>query len=172
MWYVIQVAGGTEHKVKGDLERYLPEGLMEKCFIPLYEEKVKFNHNWHMKTKILFPCYLFVVTDDPEKLYMELKHIDGLTKLLKSGDDILPLPENEVDLLKRLGGDNHIVEMSLGYKEGDKVVITKGPLIGYETLIKKIDRHKRKAILEVEFFHQKKEIEVGLEVLPSVQNDK
>ena len=55
--------------------------------------------------------------------------------------------------------------MSEGFIEGDKFIVTRGPLCGKEGLIQKINRHKRKAWLEVEMFGRKQEIEVGLEIV-------
>ena len=52
-----------------------------------------------------------------------------------------------------------------GIIENDQVIITRGPLKGHEGLIKKIDRHKRKAYLEMEMFGRKLETQVGLEVV-------
>ena len=55
--------------------------------------------------------------------------------------------------------------MSEGIIENDRVVVTKGPLKGNEGLIRKIDRHKRRAYLEVGLFGRKIETQVGLEIV-------
>lgn len=165
MWYVIQVVGGTEHKIKQKCEDKINKAILEQCFIPLYEEKIKQKGVWQIKHKILFPGYIFVVTKDVQALFIELKKVDGFTKLLGIGDDIVPLSKKEVKTIERLGGDKHIVKLSIGYIEGDKVTITSGALEGLETTIRKIDRHKRKAWIEIEMFNDIKLVEVGLEIL-------
>ena len=55
--------------------------------------------------------------------------------------------------------------MSQGYIVGDKVNIISGPLVGYEGKIKKIDRHKRIAYIEVSLFDQVVVVQVGLEII-------
>ena len=60
---------------------------------------------------------------------------------------------------------DHIDELSQGYIEGDKINIISGPLVGYEGMIKKIDRHKRVAYIEVKLFDQITMVQVGLEII-------
>ena len=55
--------------------------------------------------------------------------------------------------------------MSEGYITGDKVTVTRGPLIGLEGDIRKIDRHKRRAYLDVTLFGRTVPASVGLEVV-------
>ena len=71
----------------------------------------------------------------------------------------------EIEFLQQFGKEDQIVEMSKGIIENDRVIITSGPLKGNEALIKKIDRHKRRAYLEIEMFGRKVETQVGLEVV-------
>ena len=67
--------------------------------------------------------------------------------------------------LTRFGGNSHIVDMSLGYIEGDIIKITNGPLMGYEGQIVKIDRHKRIAYIDISLFDQITRVQVGLEII-------
>ena len=57
------------------------------------------------------------------------------------------------------------MKMSEGIIEGAKIIVTRGPLMGKEGYIKKVDRHKRKARLELEMFGRMQEIVVGLEIV-------
>ena len=66
------------------------------------------------------------------------------------------------------GSDEQIVSMSEGIIEGTQVIITSGSLMGMEGLIKKIDRHKRKAWLDLELFGRMQQVEVGLEITRKV----
>jgi transcriptional antiterminator NusG len=138
--------------------------VLERCFLPCYEERKKLKGEWKTLKRILFPGYVFLVSDQVEELFFELKKVIGLTKLLGSGNEIVPLSEAEVSLLLSLGGEEQVVEMSTGIIEGSTVLIQSGPLMGKEGLIKKIDRHKRKAYLEMEMFGRPQRVEVGLEI--------
>lgn len=168
MWYVVQVRSGTEHNIRIQCNKKIPDAIMERCFIPYYEEKKKQNGSWNTLQKILFPGYIFMITEDVEKLFFHLKTIEGMTKLIGTGNDIIPLTEEEIIFLQRLGGEEQIVSMSEGIIEGTQVIITSGPLMGMEGLIQKIDRHKRKAWLDLELFGRMQQVEVGLEITRKV----
>lgn len=168
MWYVVQVRSGTEHNIRIQCNKKIPDTIMERCFIPYYEEKKKQNGTWNTLQKVLFPGYIFMITEDVEKLFFHLKTIEGMTKLIGTGQDIIPLKEEEITFLKRFGGEEQIVSMSEGIIEGTQVIITSGPLMGMEGLIQKIDRHKRKAWLDLELFGRMQQVEVGLEITKKV----
>lgn len=164
MWYVMQVHTGNEESIRIQCEEHINSPVLESCFIPHYEEKRKINGTWKVLERKLFPGYVFLVTDQIENLFFFLKKINGLTKLIGTGDEVIPLKEDEVDFILRFGGEDHLVGMSEGVIEGEKVIVTSGPLVGQEGLIKKIDRHKRKAWLELEMFGRMQKVEVGLEI--------
>lgn len=168
MWYVVQVRSGTEHNIRIQCNKKIPDTIMERCFIPYYEEKKKQNGTWNTLQKVLFPGYIFMITEDVEKLFFHLKTIEGMTKLIGTGQDIIPLKEEEITFLKRFGGEEQIVSMSEGIIEGTQVIITSAPLMGMEGLIQKIDRHKRKAWLDLELFGRMQQVEVGLEITRKV----
>ena len=97
-----------------------------------------------------------------------LKRVEAMTKLLGAGDDIIALTQNEIDFLLRFAGDEELVKMSQGMIIGDKVVILSGPLKGMESTIQRIDRHKRKAWLNLEMFGRQQLVEVGVEIVKKV----
>lgn len=166
MWYVIQVKTGDEEKICIQCEKIIPSDILARCFVPHYEIKKKIQGSWRVIEKILFPGYVFVTTDKGEELLDRLKDIIGLTKLLKTGEDIVPISTKEEKLLSGLGLDNKdVIKMSEGIIEGERVIVTEGSLMGMEGYIRKIDRHKRKAWLEVEMFGRIQNIEMGLEIV-------
>lgn len=165
-WYVIQVRTGTEDKIVKACELLVAKECLDECFIPRYIRVKKIRGFWTEVNETLFPGYIFMISKDVNMLFQELKRIPDLTKMLgKFGNEIFPLNEDEVAFLKSFGKDDHIVDMSVGYIEGDKVVVTSGPMMGKEGLIKKVDRHKRLAFIEVEFFGKITDAKVGLEII-------
>lgn len=164
MWYVIQVRTGTEESIRLQCEAKISPNVLERCFIPCYEERRKVRGDWRTLQRILFPGYVFLITEQVEQLYMELKKVIGLTRLLGTGDEVIALTERETDFLRKFGGEEQVVKMSQGIIEGSRTRILSGPLTGMEGQIRKIDRHKRKAWLEVEMFGREQLVEVGLEI--------
>ncbi len=164
MWYVVQVCTGSEHSICRQCGMNVSPAVLERCFVPYYEEKKCIRGKWTVRQKLLFPGYVFMITENIEELYMQLKQVIGLTKLLGTGDEVIPLREEETEFLLSFGGKDQVVEMSEGIIEGSQVKVLSGPLMGKEGLIRKIDRHKRKAYLEIEMFGRVQKVQVGLEI--------
>ena len=164
MWYVIQVRTGTEENIRLQCQKYISSDVLTNCFIPYCEEKKHIQGKWMIQKRILFPGYVFLDADESEQLYRKLKNVSGLTKLLGTGDEVVPLTKEEESFLMTFGGDEQIVQISEGIIENSKVIIFSGPLKGKEGYIKKIDRHKRKAFLEMSLFGRTQKIQVGLEI--------
>lgn len=165
MWYVMQVATGREHRIKARCEARIPGDVLGKCFIPMYESKKKIDGRWNIEEKILFPGYILFTTEDIDTLRCCLKDVDGLTRVLGCGDVMVPLADSEVAFLERFMDEEDIVRMSEGIIENSRVIIQQGPMMGLEGYITKIDRHKRKAYLEMELFGRTQKVEVGLEIV-------
>lgn len=165
MWYVVQVRTGTEESIRRQCEKQIDENVLEGCFVPYYEEQRRMRGKWTTLRKVLFPGYVFVITGEAEELYKKLKMITGLTKLLGTGREIVPISEDEQTFLRKFCGKEQVAVMSEGIIEGSQVRVTSGPLLGMEGYIRRIDRHKRKAWLEMELFGRKQMIQAGLEVV-------
>ena len=164
MWYVVQVISGQEHNIAEICKiKMLQEN--EEVVIPMYQRKKKIKGKYELCQAILFPGYVFFDTDEVEDLFYRLKDIKQLTRILRTGDDFTPLHEKEVAFLSQFGRKKHVVEMSVGYIEGDEVIITSGPMVDWTGKVKKIDRHKMIAVLEVEFFGRMTDVTVGLEIV-------
>ncbi|MFQ6793927.1 antiterminator LoaP [Thomasclavelia sp.] len=165
-WYVIQVRSGREEEIKNTCMKLITKDVLHECFIPRTIRKKKFRGTWIEIEEILFKGYVFMVTDQIDVLFNKLKMIPDLTKVLgNDGEFICPLLKEEVLFLMNFGKEDHIVSMSTGYIVGDKVNIIHGPLMNHEGMIKKIDRHKRIAYIEVSLFDQVVIVQVGLEII-------
>ena len=168
-WYVIQVIRGKEEQTASLCRNRIPSTILEECFIPKYKMKKKYEGAWHEITQILFPGYLFMISNHVELLNNELKKIPDFTKLLgNDGHEIYPLRKDEIHLLHYYGNDNHVVDMSYGYIKGDRIIITSGPLKGQEAQIRRIDRHKRLAFIEMTLFERRTLMKVGLEIVEKI----
>lgn len=165
MWYVVQVLTGTEESIRRKCQIKITKEILRSCFIPYYEEKRRLQGKWIIQKKILFPGYVFVDTDQIEDLFEELKSVDGLTRILGAGQDVIPLSEKEEAFIRKFGGEDHVVAMSEGIIEKSKVVVTSGPLVGMEGFIRKIDRHKRKAWVALTMFGRVQVVQIGLEIV-------
>lgn len=167
MWYVIQTVGGREQHALNLIMKLVEPALIEEVFIPRYETKKRIKGMWVNHAEVMLPGYLFVVTDNPEKLESELRQkIPLFTKILHNDDVFVPLNEKEVAFVNAfMKPGSRIAEVSTGVIEGDQIVILNGPLLGQTGLIKKIDRHKRLAYLSINILGRQKTVKLGLEIV-------
>ena len=164
--YVIQVVGGRENHVCDLVNKILNEEIKD-CYVPRREVFRRAGGEWITVRETLFPGYLFVETENIEQVMGRLTKVPALTRLLGVGDEhVTPLSPDEVAWLSGLMKPfDKVVEASVGVIEGDRVVVTNGPLVGHEAQIKKVDRHKRLAYLDMRMFGRTKTIKVGLEIV-------
>lgn len=165
MWYVIQTSPGKETTVKTIIDNTMPRECYEECRIIYYEIERKYQGAWHKEQRKMFPGYLFLVSDHIEDVQLHLKKVPQMTKLLGDGKDVIPISAAEEAFLKKLSGEDSNVEFSSGIQVGDEIRIDSGSLKGLESKIRKIDRHKRKACIELEFLGETRLVEVGLEIV-------
>ena len=170
VWYVIQVINGREDIMRERIERLVPAGAMQEFFYPQFQTEIKVHGEWVYTTKPLFPGYLICDTADPRTVQQHLLRMDDFARVLSQDGRFVPLAEEEVQLI---GGFTHVgdrvVPMSEALKDGDKVVVTAGPLLGHEGLIKDVNRRKNTAFLEVDLCGRRVTTRVGLAVLTAEQ---
>jgi len=165
-WYAVQVRSGKENEIVKTCEMIIDNQILQESFIPRTKKMKKYRGKWHHIEEILFKGYVFMITDQVDDLFNELKKIPDLTKLLgNDGENIYPIRKEEAMFLTRFGGKDHSVDFSYGYIEGDRIIITQGPLMGQEGSIIKIDRHKRVANIIVSLFDRETVVQVGLEII-------
>jgi len=166
-WYVLFVMGGHELKIRD----FINQHSQHQAFVP---ETIKFHRKQGMVTQVrqlMFPSYVLVTSevDDMTFAIYVNEHLKGrqhFIKQLKHDRDATgALYPQEIDLIERLTGTRRIIEPSIGFIEGEHVVVTEGPLIGYESQIIKIDRHKREALLAVEFMGRTTTLKVALSII-------
>lgn len=172
MWYVMQVKTGKEEKTVLMIEQHTAGKCSGNCFIPKFERKKKYAGIWNLEQRILFPGYVFVDTDEIEAFYLALKNVPELTKVLGNGELWTAVDKADLQILHRLLDKEHLVRMSQGIILGRQIVIQNGPLKGMEAVIRKVDRHRRTAVVELQMFGRLQEAEVGVELLRSEETVK
>ena len=166
MWYVIQVQKDRERQMAELVGRVAPAGTLDECFCPSYATEIKLHGSWTPTTRVLFPGYIIAVTSRPELLMQSLAALPEFGRLLCMDGAPVALAPDEVELLEGLTRrGSRTVEMSRAHKEGERVVVTEGPLVGREGLIERVDRHKSTATLRVRFCGRSVSVRVGLAVL-------
>lgn len=152
------------------IERMVPASAMQELFYPQYQTEIKVQGEWVSTTKPLFPGYLICDTADPRTVQQYLLRMDDFARVLSQDGQFVPLAKEETQLI---GGftnrGDRVVPMSEALKDGDQVVVTEGPLLGHEGLIKTINRRKSTAFLELNLCGRRVTTRVGLAVLSNEQ---
>jgi len=180
MWYAVWIRTGQEEKLLGLCRQRLEHDkaadeageapgetgpAFESCFVPKYERAWRIGGRWEKREEILFPGYLFFITEYPDILYRLLKEIPEFTKLLGDEDGPIPLYGHEVEFLEKYTNPDHVLEMSTGEMIGDRLIVTDGALKGYEGKVVSFDRHRRFVTLEMGFFGKTVNMTVGMEIV-------
>jgi len=168
-WYVFFVRTGREERV----EKFLKERLNTDVFIPfvpLHEKIFKMANTLKKELKPLFPSYVFIESEMSNQEFMKsikglIHNSNDIVHLLKYSDTEIALRESERLMLVSLFNDDHCIESSSGVIEGDKIYIIDGPLKGLESIIRKVNRHRRLASIEIEFAGDIRLVNVSLEIV-------
>lgn len=165
MWYVLQVMSGREADLQALFSFYFAQEVLQDCFCPTYEASYKKDGVRKVIQRRLFPGYLFLVTEDIQKVEWQLKGIPEMTRILKVDREYIPLTEAEQTFLEQHLNEEHTLPMSWGYQVGEEICITDGAFAGYQGRLKAVDRHNRYGVIGLEMFGRDVDMRFGLEVV-------
>lgn len=163
-WYALFVQSGQEERVKNILSHKLAGDL---CYsVPKRCLRERRLGKWREVKRTLFPGYVLIHCEMTEELYYQMKGTEGLVKLLRDEEAPISIPDEELSFLSDLLDDGvDEIGFSTLYREGDQVVVTEGPLKGMEGHIKKINKRKGRAQVQMTFMGEPRIIELGVEIM-------
>ena len=166
MWYVIQTRTGDEEKLVGLIEKMISKKHYKECFCMNRECARKTEKGYETFLRPLFPAYIFVVTDSPRQMYLELKRVPKLTKLLSDQEDtFFSVSEDEETFLKNVQNENHVVQRSLVEVDDKGTIIKANGAVGvYMNRIVRQRLRKRYVCVEQEFMGEKRKIYLGIKL--------
>ncbi|NOU64738.1 antiterminator LoaP [Paenibacillus sp. LMG 31461] len=186
-WYALYVETGREDLVRTMIHRFLDKSLVH-AIVPRRKLKEKKQGRTYEVFRKLFPGYVLVNTQMDVNTYYGLKNIPGYYRLLNrfrnrdnnevfDGNNLEEVLENylfstiddeEMTLILQLIDDEETIDYSTIYVENSNVTVYNGPLKGKESIIKKIDKRKRRAQISLEFMGNEMSLDVGIEVLATI----
>ncbi|MFB7120718.1 antiterminator LoaP [Bacillus thuringiensis] len=178
-WYVLFVETGKEDTVQMMIQKNFDESVV-RAIVP----KRKLKERKHGKTyeiyRKLFPGYVLLRTQMNTEIYYKLKRIPNCNRLLNrhnysgySHDRREPhlfstVEDDEMKIILQFIGNGETIDYSTLYIENAKVKVVDGPLKGKESIIRKIDKRKKRARIAVNFLGNEKLIDVGVETLSPI----
>ncbi|MCH5350445.1 MAG: antitermination protein NusG [Clostridiales bacterium] len=175
-WYVLYTKTNTEARVISDFTEAFKKRKLDfsvELFCPeteIYYRKSKGGNGSTYKKRPLFPNYVFIETDMPEKDFSKefsdfIYKSNDIIRLLKYGTGRISIEPEERMRFEYLFKGKRCLDRSVGIIEGDVITVTAGPLMGCEGLISHINRHNRTATINVEMFGGVIEAKVALEII-------
>lgn len=147
-WCTLQVRPGHEHTVAERVRRVASDVLRD-CFVLERQALRRVQGSWTMATEVMYPGYVFLVTTDPQALQERLKGLPSLGQLIEANGRLGELCASEIAFITAFGGPDHLVRFSRGAIVDGELVVHEGPLQGRVSQVRKIDRHKRIARLDI-----------------------
>ncbi len=177
-WYVLYTRANAEQRVIKDMKEVFAKRATEYSLDPFCPES-EFYYRTSKAKKLgkvykkrpLFPCYVFLETDMPEKEFLKqfssyFFESTDIVRILRNGSNgSIAIANDEQTRFEYLFKGRRCLEHSVGYIEGDKVIVTSGPLMGLEGLITHICRHDQVATVKIDMFGRSLEAKLALEIV-------
>lgn len=113
-------------------EKWVCEALAKKgieAYVPLVAETKQYQRKIKTYHKPLINCYAFVKINRSQ--YTQTLETEYLIRFLRQGKDLIAIPEEEINLLKRIVGEKlSINSHPLTLELGENVEIIRGKLTG------------------------------------------
>lgn len=87
------------------------------------------------------------------------------------GGGFYPIRQEEEVFLRQLLDSQACIRFSTGYLVDGQLQVWQGPLKQAQSKVRKIDRHKRLAEIEIQLFEESRYIRLGLEVKAKVSGE-
>lgn len=176
MWYVIQTVTGKEDELMLFIRTILCREHFEDCFVIRTEWLKRLRGEWQLQVRPLFPGYVFIETEAPERIYMELKKVPKFSKLLGSGrDEFVPVRKEEEKFLRMITGDTGnldktVVKLTVvETEENGGIVSMKGALSCFRNDDIRVNLHKRYAVVKTQMLGRERTLIFGIQLIKDMQ---
>ena len=130
-WYAVWTRSQCEPKVEEGFHRKQMEVFLPRMRVPSRRRDRRV-----ILERPLFPGYLFLRFVPSRDAYVRAVSTDGVVRILGDGWDALhPVPEDQVDAVRRIVAVGDGVRSMPWIRIGDRVRIVAGPLVGLEGLV-------------------------------------
>lgn len=161
-WYAIYTQSRHEQKVYKQLIKKEIE-----TFLPLIEQWSRRKDRRKRIRLPLFAGYLFVRTLMDAYTHLEILKTDSVVRILGSNGKPIPIPNEQIFAIQALIKSGMAVTPCAYLREGMKVRVVNGPLIGVEGILLKTQPQKHRLVLSVDLLKESVSVEIDeLDVEP------
>jgi transcription elongation factor/antiterminator RfaH len=159
-WYALYLRSRFEKRVEEELSRKEIE-----TFLPLIEEVHVWSDRKKKVMEPLFRGYVFVKTDMRNK--EAILQTDGVVKFVSIRTHPSPIPEIQIEWLRRIIGEPMNIKREHYFEIGEYVRVTAGPLLGVEGIIIRHQTETR-VVISLTAIAQSVSIQIPAEILESI----
>lgn len=164
--FVIQVNTGRELECRTFL---MKSGCFDEKSIVFPRRKLRLRKEgkWFEKNEPLFPGYLFLVTEEvePDQL-LAVRKTPGVFSFLKMEGHPAPLSEDEERQLNHFLKSGEIAGFSkVVFEEDKRIKVLRGPLMGMEGQIVKVDRRKSRIKVRLSLYKEAFLVDFGFDAV-------
>jgi len=153
-WYAIYAKHQHEKKAADLLAR---KGF--EILLPIYPSVRRWTDRKRTVFLPLFPCYLFVRTDLLRKI--DILRTSGVFRLVESGGCACPIPEGDIEAIKRIIHSEAQVAPHPFLKSGERVRVKHGSLKGVEGILTRF-KNQHRVVITVEPLQKAYAVEVDI----------
>lgn len=174
MYYVIQTQTGKEQKTIEEINDRVNTSFAYEAFMPLFVQLKKIKGEWKEVVKPYFPGYIFVEVDKEayvKEIFKQLTYVPSFTKLLgRQGlsdifEPLNDIEERTINILCSKHMDRVTKLSSVQVKEGMKIQVLDGPLLGQESIIRKVNLHKRTVTISISVGGRENLVDLGIDIV-------
>lgn len=171
-FFVVHTYTGREHRVKELLEKAVERlGLGDKfgrIIVPAERVARVRKSKIVAEERQLYPGYIIVELEQAEQTLALVNSIPGVTHMLGTKDQPMPLTEAEVNsMLEQIERGRDKAEPEAPFEKGENVKVTKGPFAGFTGQVEEIFAERRRVKVTVTIFGRPTPIDLDfLDVQP------
>lgn len=171
-WYALKITPNKEEEAADLIRRTIDSDLWEYCRVPRKQKLYRADGKLVLVTERMFPGYLFLKTNEIQKIREVLDRSRQYPKILGDGrNQAIRMEEEDLKFLKMVCGEQLEHPMGLSEVEVDEagnLIRVKGVLKPYSKSIVKKRLRKRYVLAEVELFRRQVPVLFGIK-LPNDQ---
>jgi transcription antitermination factor NusG len=161
-WYALHVRSRHEKTVHSQLE-----AKQQDVFLPLYSARNKWGDRWRSVSLPLFPGYIFC-RFDPADRYSVLA-TSGVIDIVRVGSEPAPIETQEIEAVQLIVSSTVKAEPYPTLVQGQKVILTDGPLTGLTGTLTQI-RNTCRLVVSIELLCRSVSVEIDRDWVMPAEN--
>lgn len=149
-WYLVRVPEGREASMCERVRSMVSPGLLDDAFVMRKERWFKRGGVWSLQPLPMYPGYFFAVSRNGRALARAISRMDVPAEVV-GARSMRPTPlstEAQAWFAASLDAE-HVLRSSTAVITDGQLRVQSGPLVGQETRMSKVDRHRRRCAVRV-----------------------